>query len=83
MIWCGRLVCVRTVKPTQVIFEECWNVECTVLSTNLVVKGDAFLKLVDVFFFHMLFRQLETRVFFSLLFFCKGGRVEWYNCGKS
>jgi len=43
-----------------------------VLSTNLVVKGDAFLKLVDIFF-HMLFRRLETRVFFSLLVFCKGG----------
>lgn len=42
------------------------------LSTNLVVKGDAFLKLVDIFF-HMLFRRLETRVFFSLLVFCKGG----------
>jgi len=42
-----------------------------VLSTNLVVKGDAFLKLVDIFF-HMLFRRLETRVFFLYSFFVRG-----------
>lgn len=41
------------------------------LSTNLVVKGDAFLKLVDIFF-HMLFRRLETRVFFLYSFFVRG-----------